>query len=184
MVNSGHFSLITRIRPRKRKSTCQTMVTVEGDAHHVSPPRPRARPGKAPQRMAKKKKANALVAFQEPASSLVVFTTCISMFLFWLFVWKAVKTGRSSYTDIAQDSFDAAIVDHYRRRGAVLRARVGRPCSTCLRGLIATEDIRTGEKVFELPVALTHSLSGDFHTGSNAKQQEVRRRPAACSLPS
>lgn len=135
------------------------MVSVEGDAL-VSPPRPRPRahPGKAPQRIPKKK-ANALDKFQKPASSLVVLTTCISMFLLWVFVWKGVKMGRSSYTDNAQDS---QIVDHYRRRGAVLRARVGRTCSTCVRGLIATEDIRTGEKVFELPVALMHSLSDEM----------------------
>ncbi len=60
------------------------------------------------------------------------------------------------------DALDNAVFDHYRARGAVLHGKVGRACPECLRGIIATKNIRAGEAVFELPRRLAYSLTGEF----------------------
>jgi hypothetical protein len=60
------------------------------------------------------------------------------------------------------DALDNAVFDHYRARGAVLHGKVGRACPECLRGIIATKNIRAGEAVFELPKRLAYSLTGEF----------------------
>lgn len=73
----------------------------------------------------------------------------------------------------AEDDADNIVVEHYQQLGAVLRARIGRTCPSCLRGLIATEDFRSGQVVFEIPRRLIHFLHGDFGDDSTVDGYEV-----------